>query len=205
MELTISVLFSAGSLREAAQELLDAAELLDPAPRIEHRVGDGDWVAGPAPTQPEATPVEQIDLAAVFGTPMVLADPPITKEPAADGEEIDSAGVVWTKGIHADNKAKKQDGTWKTRRGAAKKMPTNNAGRPVEEAEIKTVQDAVGKLIGVGVEIPTIITAISQTVFSDLAKTEGGMEHILKTGDKKLAARAMNALRAVAIANGTTV
>lgn len=166
----------------------------------------------------EATPVEQIDLAAVFGTPMVLVDPVIagpsiatriTQEQAApllaDGEEIDSNGVVWTKGIHADNKAKKQDGTWKTRRGAAKKMPTNNPGRPVDEAEIKTVQDAVGKLIAFGVDIPMLKASISQAVFCDLAKTEGGLEHLLKTGDKKLAGRAMNSLRAIAVDNKTTV
>lgn len=56
----------------------------------------------------------QIDTSALgFGNPTMQVPPP---PPTG---EVDSAGVRWDPALHAANKAKKGDGTWKAKRGLA--------------------------------------------------------------------------------------
>lgn len=163
------------------------------------------------PTGPAATEINPLSAAEAFAppppappvpaeamppVPTTAAPPPV---PTAD-VETDDKGNPWVAGVHADNKAKKQDGTWKARRGGAK-APVS-AAASATTIDLKTFQNAMGKLIAAGADVNVITTAVSQTVFGDMGRHTGGIEHVLAADDEKLTGKAWQALKAVAIQTG---
>lgn len=158
---------------------------------------------------PEPTP---LNAAEAFATPPPVPTPPVPTTaappppppvPAADAE-TDDKGNPWIEGVHADNKSKKQDGTWKARRGGTKSPATNRAdgGPAIDDVDLKTFQAAMGKLIAVGVDLNMITESVSQTVFNDMSRHTGGIEHVLATDDAKLTGGAWSALKAIALQTG---
>lgn len=130
--------------------------------------------------------------------PTEVPPPPSTEvpaPPAADDAELDSAGTPWNEALHAGNKTKKQDGTWKQRRG------TGKAATPAPpKVTVKEVQAVLGKLFAGGVTAEEIDEPISQAVASDLSVKTGGMKALRQLEDPAGAAfRAMNACRALAV------
>jgi hypothetical protein len=87
------------------------------------------FAAAPAvPFPPVATATAVIPLPPIPPPPVLTvssASVPWPNVPAAPvpGAEVDSAGVPHNPALHAGNKAKKQDGTWKARKGNAAPLP----------------------------------------------------------------------------------
>jgi hypothetical protein len=110
--------------------------------------------------------------------------------------DTDKFGTVWTKGVHADNKSKKSDGSWKARRGAAKKAPPPSA--EIAGAEIAAFDAMQIKLVTLGVDPQLIIEQVSKAVSGDLSKTTGGYEAMVAAADPKITGKAMSCLHAIA-------
>jgi len=85
-----------------------------------------DHVVDPDATQSVAEPVNE---------PVVEESTTVVEDPAEEAE-VDSAGVVWDPELHAANKSKKADGTWKAARG---KKPVEQVPgvQPESQAEAK--------------------------------------------------------------------
>lgn len=70
----------------------------------------------PAPLAPAPVPPPVV-------TPAPVAPVAAVSTPVPAGVEVDSAGVPHDPALHAANKAKKQDGTWKAKKGNAAAAP----------------------------------------------------------------------------------
>lgn len=233
MELKVTVPFTSKDLREASllayresvrlaeasKQLEDTADAMDgtspvaklvdladpPGVKTVNGATDGAHVGPPrGPTDDDYGPLNAAEAFAPPPVPTAAAPPPPPPPvPAADAE-LDSKGAPWTQGVHADNKSKKQDGTWKARRGGTKSPATNRAdgGPAIDDVDLKTFQTAMGKLIAAGVDLDMITKSVSQTAFGDMDRTTGGIEHVLAADDAKLTGKAFNALKAVALQTG---
>ena len=110
-------------LQSFTREVIPASE----HPEITTPLVDGDsGVSAPAAGEP--------DPKVIFGAgkavnPHVTPSPddvvtPIPTTPVTPAAELDSAGYPWDKRIHAGTKTKKNDGTWKLRKGVDKELVT---------------------------------------------------------------------------------
>lgn len=86
--------------------------------------------AAALPTAQEAFGATSLPLPPVATFPVPLPAPPAAVPSAgptasAPAGEVDSAGVPWNAEIHAGNKSKKKDGTWRGKRGAGQPEETD--------------------------------------------------------------------------------
>ncbi len=111
--------------------------------------------------------------------------------------ETDSAGVAWDPALHAGKKQKKQDGTWKARRGSgADTTPSTPA------ATAKQVQMVMGGLLAKGVDLDECNKAISIAVSCNEDCRTGGMGNLKASNDPAGCDRALQALKALAVTSG---
>lgn len=221
MDITLTIPLTAEGIQSGITELYELEGKLNPTPNVDTPIpyvpvadivtADAtvditapDVAALFAASAPAAVSVPTLPTPAAAGAPIPAQAATVPPPPVA--VQVDKQGTPWDPAIHSTPPKLTQKGAWRSRRGAA---AAGNATPPtkaaVEEVEIKTFQEALGKLIAAGMDITAINTAISQTVFCDLSKTVGGMEYVLKTQDKRLAGKALNAVRAVALQAGLTL
>ncbi len=145
---------------------------------------------------PEPKPTPAPSLAVVLDVTAPIPPPPPPAPPTTDQAPppVDKNGTPWDPELHAGNHARKQDGTWKARRGLGKSTPAET----VNEATFDQVQAALNKLIEAGVEYDQPVS-ISVTRG---AATTGGMKILRDTPDLSANWRALEAMTALAQQNG---
>lgn len=122
----------------------------------------------PPPPTPTPPPTE--------ATPPPPADPPIpgpgvgTPPPPPADVPLDKEGQAWDENLHAKNKSKTMQGTWKKKRGSIAKQPP--------AITVAAVQAAAGQLVLKGVATERINTIIAQAGTGDpmavqIAGTDG--------------------------------
>lgn len=115
MKLTLMIEGSAAAISAVLAALPDGAEVLTSAPDM---AANGPMPAIPYNVSgglPENTTSTESSGTAV--PPMPTADDHDDGAPAGDAPDVDADGLPWDERIHSGNKALKQDGTWRSRRG----------------------------------------------------------------------------------------
>ena len=207
MEITLTIPLTAEALRAQADEFRQLADCL-PKFGIAATLPISGTATPPVPAA-DIPPGLPVDVPAPPVPASDIPEPPAPEtlapkktEPAPiiddSGVELDSGGTPYDPAIHAGNKAKKQDGTWKARRGQGKPPASKDA-----TVTFAQVQTAMGALIATGMDLTEIDKPISQAVSIDLSVINGGMNLILISDDQPAACRrAMGALRALAVSAG---
>ena len=212
----VDIFRQAQNLIETSEQLDKMADLLDgtaDAKPVIIPIGDTlrdcFGTKEPEPTTlaeafPPKTVGTVVDGQAFAGSQLTVTEiPPAPPQLAPSDFPLDIKDTPWDEALHAgtaDKPIKKADGTWRARRGATKKTPVQ--GAELAGAELPAFNAMMAKLIGFGVDPAQILESVSQAVFGDLSKTDGGIIHVQTAGDPKATGKAISCLRAIAADGG---